>query len=71
MPGTETSLNPPEIADQAILAALEPDQLTEAKRRRLPRRRLKRSEVLLLWSLRVYLFVMVGVVVYELWTFAR
>jgi hypothetical protein len=68
MPGTEVSINP-EIANSAILASLEPEQLTEAKRQRLPRRRLKRSEVLLLWSLRVYLFFMVGVVVYQL--FAR
>jgi hypothetical protein len=72
MSGTEITLNPAEVADhQAVLASLEPEQLTGARRRRLPRRRLKRSEVLLLWSLRVYLFVMVGVVVYQLWTSVR
>lgn len=72
MSGTEISLNPPEVVDpQAILASLEPEQLTVAKRQRLPRRRLKRSEVLLLWSLRIYLFVMIGVVLYQLWTLAR
>jgi hypothetical protein len=71
MPTTTVSLVAPEAGDQLILASLEPEQLTGAKRQRLPRRRLKGSEVLLLWSLRVYLLFMVGVVVYQLWRFAR
>ncbi len=66
MAGTGISLNGPDSADRGILASLEPDQLTGAKLRRLPRRRLKASEVLLLWSLRVYLLFMIGVVVYQL-----
>jgi hypothetical protein len=71
MPGIEVPARPPELDERAVLASLEPEQLTRAKRQRLPRRSLKRAEVLLLWSLRVYLLVMVGVVVYQLWTFAR
>jgi hypothetical protein len=66
MAGRGISLNPQETADLGILASLEPDQLTGAKLQRLPRRHLKASEVLLLWSLRVYLVVMIGVVVYQL-----
>jgi hypothetical protein len=49
-----------------VLAVLEPEQLSHA-RHSLPRRRLSRSEVFLLWSLRVYLLFMLGVVVYEAW----
>jgi hypothetical protein len=71
MPGTEISLNSPESTNLSVLASLEPDQLTQAKRQRLPRRRLKPSEVVLLWTLRIYLLSMIGVVVYQLWTFVR
>jgi hypothetical protein len=49
-----------------VLAVLEPEQLSQA-RHSLPRRRLTRSEIFLLWSLRAYLLFMVGVVVYEAW----
>jgi hypothetical protein len=65
MAGTGITLNPQETSDLRILASLEPDQLTGAKLQRLPRRHLKASEVLLLWSLRVYLLFMIGVVVYQ------
>lgn len=65
MAETEMSLNGPNSLAPEILASLEPDQLTRAKHRRLPRRALKGSEILLLWSLRLYLLFMVGVVVYQ------
>ena len=71
MAGTEISINRPGASEGGILAALEPDQLTGAKYQRLPRRHLKGSEILLLWSLRVYLLFMIGVVVYQLWTSSR
>lgn len=66
MAGTGIPLDSPDGADRGILASLEPDQLTAAKLQQLPRRRLKASEILLLWSLRVYLLFMIGVVVYQL-----
>lgn len=66
MAGTGISLNAPGSGDRGILASLEPDQLTGAKQQQLPRRHLKPSEILLLWSLRVYLLFMIGVVVYQL-----
>ena len=50
-----------------ILTVLEPGQLSEGKQF-LPRRQLKRSELWLLWSLRIYLIFMIAVVVYQLWT---
>jgi hypothetical protein len=65
MTKTEMPLNPPSSLDPEILASLEPDQLTRAKHRRLPRRALKGSEIFLLWSLRLYLLFMIGVVVYQ------
>lgn len=61
----------PGTQDVEVLALLEPDQLTEATRQPLPRRSLKKSEVIFLWSLRVYLLFMIGVVVYELWRGTR
>ena len=51
----------------SILGALEPDQLAQAKLRKIPRRYLRRSQVLLLWSLRVYVLFMIVVVIYQLW----
>jgi hypothetical protein len=54
-----------------VLSTLEPDQLADAKRRHVPRRHLKRPEILLLWCLRIYLLFMVAVVVYQSWTGAR
>jgi len=54
-----------------VLWTLEPDQLAEAKKQRVPRRRLKGAELLVLWALRVYLLFMVAVVIYQAWTGAR
>ncbi len=54
--------------EDLVLSTLEPDQLAEAKKQRLPRRRLRPSELLVLWFLRIYLLFMVAVVVYQAWT---
>jgi hypothetical protein len=54
-----------------VLSALERDQLTGGKKQCLPRRHLKGFEVIILWSLRVYLLFMMGVVVYQIWSGAR
>lgn len=61
--------NPQPLSEEdLVLASLEPDQLAEAKKQRVPRRRLRPSELLILWFLRVYLLFMVAVVVYQAWT---
>jgi len=48
-----------------VLSTLEPDQLAEAKKQHVPRRRLKGAELAVLWALRIYLLFMVAVVVYQ------
>lgn len=54
-----------------VLSTLEPDQLAEAKKQHVPRRRLKGPELLILWCLRAYLLFMIAVVVYQAWTGAH
>lgn len=49
---------------QHWIGALEPGQLTEARRARLPRRKLGRGTVFLLYALRVYVLLAIPVVVY-------
>lgn len=66
MPTIDTQ---PGAKDQ-ILASLEPDQLAAAKQH-FSRRVLKGREVLLVWSLRLYLLFMIAVVVYQIWIGAR
>ncbi|HEY1469842.1 MAG TPA: hypothetical protein VGF61_12425 [Candidatus Acidoferrum sp.] len=57
--------------EDLVLSALEPDQLAEAKKQRVPRRHLKGSELVVLWFLRIYLLFMIVVVIYQAWTGAR
>ena len=57
--------------EELVLSALEPDQLAEAKKQRIPRRHLKGRELLVLWFLRIYLLFMIAVVVYQAWTGAH
>lgn len=53
-------------ADQdLVLATLEPDQLAQAKKHRVPRRRLRGREMAVLWALRIYLLFMIAVVIYQ------
>jgi hypothetical protein len=54
-----------------VLSSLEQDQLAQARQQSLPRRPLKRVEVFLLSSLRLYLLFMLAVVVYQVWTGAH
>ncbi len=62
----------PATADQSwVLSTLEPDQLVKAKKHPIPRRHLKGRELLVLWSLRLYLLFMVAVVAYQVWLAAR
>lgn len=56
---------------ELVLATLELEQLAEIKKQRVPRRQLKRAEVLILWALRIYLLFMMGVVGYQVWTGVR
>jgi hypothetical protein len=50
-----------------VLSSLEHDQLARAKKHAIPRRHLKGPELVVLWSLRVYLLFMMAVVVYQVW----
>ncbi len=50
-----------------VLSSLEHDQLVRAKKHFIPRRRLKGSQLLILWALRLYLIFMMAVVAYQVW----
>jgi hypothetical protein len=54
-----------------VLSSLEHDQLVKAKKHPIPRRHLKGPELLVLWSLRLYLIFMMAVVAYQVWLAAR
>jgi hypothetical protein len=59
-------------ADQTLVfTTLEHDQLVGAKKRPIPRRHLKGRELIVLWSLRIYLLFMMAVVAYQAWIAAR
>jgi hypothetical protein len=69
MPYEDKSIN---LADQTlVLSSLEHDQLANAKKHPIPRRHLKGPELLILWSLRLYLLFMMTVVAYQVWTAAH
>jgi len=59
-------------SDQSlVLSSLEHDQLARAKKHFIPRRHLKGPELLVLWSLRLYLLFMMAVVGYQVWISVR
>jgi hypothetical protein len=59
-------------SDQSlVLSLLEHDQLAKAKKHFIPRRHLKGPELLVLWSLRIYLLFMMAVVGYQVWAAVR
>jgi hypothetical protein len=71
---TKTHTTPPIIssADETmVLSSLEHDQLVGAKKHPIPRCHLKGPELIVLWSLRIYLLFMMAVVTYQVWTAAR
>ena len=53
------------------LSTLEPDQLAEAMRVAVPRRKLRGGELALLWALRVYVVFMMAVVFWQAWIAVR
>jgi len=72
MTKTKTGPHPISTADESlVLSSLEHDQLVGAKKHPIPRRHLKGPELLILWSLRVYLMFMMAVVAYQVWTAAH
>jgi hypothetical protein len=69
-----TKTQPPTISrldESLVLSSLEHDQLVKAKKHLIPRRHLKGPELLILWSLRLYLLFMMAVVAYQVWLASR
>ena len=56
------------LEEKLVLSSLESGQLAEAKKQHFPRRTLRGSQTLILWSLRIYLLFMMAVVIYQIWT---
>jgi hypothetical protein len=54
-----------------VLASLEHDQLSQAKKHHIPRRRLRGTALFIVWALRAYLVFMIVVVIYQISTGAR
>ena len=50
-----------------VVESLEAGQLASARAVHYPRRRIKTGEAVLLWSLRIYLLFMLGVVLVQIW----
>jgi len=67
----EVQESPSPSEQDLVLSTLEPDQLAEAKKQRVPRRRLKGPELMVIWFLRIYLLFMIAVVIYQVWTAAQ
>jgi hypothetical protein len=69
---TKTEPSPIAVSDQSlVLASLEPDQLANAKKHPIPRRHLKTPELIIFWTLRLYLLFMMAVVAYQVWIAAH
>jgi len=71
MPKDHTPVAISAIDQTLVLSSLEHDQLVTAKKHPIPRRHLKGPELLILWSLRLYLLFMMAVVVYQVWLAAH
>lgn len=52
-----------------VREALEPDQLSTAKKtQRIGRRHLSTGTVIILWALRLYVVLMMFIIAYQIWT---
>jgi hypothetical protein len=58
----------PSARGRFVTSVLEEDQLSHAKKRPIPRRRLRGPELAVLWLLRIYLLFMIAVVLYQVWS---
>jgi hypothetical protein len=54
-----------------VLSSLEHDQLANAKKQPISRRKLKGTELFVLWALRAYVLFMMTVVGYQVWIAAH
>jgi hypothetical protein len=71
MPKDHTPVAISAIDQTLVISSLEHDQLVTAKKHPIPRRHLKGPELLILWSLRLYLLFMMAVVAYQVWLAAH
>ncbi|MBV9572751.1 MAG: hypothetical protein JOY93_01765, partial [Acidobacteriales bacterium] len=60
--------NPVSTEHDWVLASLEHDQLSQAKKQHIPRRRLTGAALFIVWALRAYLVFMIVVVIYQIAT---
>ena len=56
----------PETAE-LVATVLEREQLASAAKTAVPRRQLSPAQLVVLWSLRIYLLFMIAVVIYQVW----
>ena len=68
MPDSEHIMAPATSQDSFVTTVLEPDQLSEAHKKPVPRRQLRGSLLVVLWLMRIYLLFMIAVVVYQVWS---
>jgi hypothetical protein len=61
------SSNPKDGNGSFVTAVLEHDQLSQAHKRAVPRKRLHGAQLMILWLLRIYLLFMLAVVLYQVW----
>jgi len=54
-----------------VTSVLEEDQLSQGRKRPIPRRHLRGPELAILWLLRIYLLFMIAVVMYQVWSGAH
>jgi hypothetical protein len=68
MTSKEHNTEPTTSQDSFVTAVLEPDQLSEAHKKPIPRRRLRGPLLLVVWLMRIYLLFMIAVVAYQVWS---